>query len=75
MEYHEIYQNTYFEEHLRMAAFLESVLQEHFPDQNLAKGTCDETLMVTCYVKGCSYQSRLNKTVSYHKVLNEEKKD
>ena len=29
----------------------------------------------TCSVKGCSNQSRLNKSISYHKVLAEERKD
>ena len=54
--------------------FLESILQEHFSDQNLAKGSFDETKMVTCCVKGYSNQERLNKNVSYHKVLGEERK-
>ena len=40
------------EEHLRTAA-LETLLSEHFSDQNLAKGTFDEK-MFTCSVKGCS---------------------
>ena len=34
-----------------------------------------ETKMVTCCVKGCWNQSRLNKNVSYHKIPDEEKKD
>ena len=42
------------QQHLRTAALLESILQEHFLDQNSAKGTFDEPKMVTCYVKGCS---------------------
>ena len=55
-KYWEIYQNTCFEEHLRIAtsAFLESLLQEHFSNHNLAKETFHETKMVTCSVKGCS---------------------
>ena len=43
-EYWEIYKKTYFEEHLRMAALLESVLWERFSDQNLVKGTTDVLL-------------------------------
>ena len=31
--------------------------------------------MFTCNVKGCSNQSTMNKNVSYHKVLGEERKD
>ena len=31
--------------------------------------------MVTCCVKDCSDQSRLNKNVSYHKIPDEERKD
>ena len=31
--------------------------------------------MVTCCVKGCSNQSRLNKNVSYHKIPGQERKD
>ena len=31
--------------------------------------------MVTCCVKGCSNQSRLNSNVSYHKIPGEERKD
>ena len=31
--------------------------------------------MVTCCVKGCSNQSRLNKNVSYHKITGPGRKD
>ena len=31
--------------------------------------------MVTCCVKGCSNQSRLNKNVLYHKIPGQERKD
>ena len=31
--------------------------------------------MVTCCVKGCSNQSRLNKNVSYNKIPGQERKD
>ena len=31
--------------------------------------------MLTCSVKGCSNQSRLNKNVSYYKILSQERKD
>ena len=31
--------------------------------------------MFTCSVKRCSNKSRLNKIISYHKVLGEERKD
>ena len=31
--------------------------------------------MVTCCVKGCSKQLRLNKNVSYHKIPGQERKD
>ena len=31
--------------------------------------------MVTCCLKDCSNQSRLNKHVSYHKIPGEEGKD
>ena len=30
---------------------------------------------MTCNVKGCSNQSRLNKNVSYHKIPDQERKD
>ena len=30
---------------------------------------------MTCKVKGCSNQSRLNKNVSYHKISGHERKD
>ena len=46
--------NTYFEEHFRTAAFLQRVLREHFSDQDLSKGTFDETKIFTCCMKGCS---------------------
>ena len=38
-------------------------------DLNFAKGLDD---LMTCCVKGCSIQSRLNKNASYNKVLDEE---
>ena len=50
------------------------VLLEHFSDHNLAKGTFNKTKMVTCCVKGCSNQSRLNTNVSYHKLLGKQKR-
>ena len=31
--------------------------------------------MVTCCVKGCSNQSRLNKSLSYHKIPGQKRKD
>ena len=37
-------------------------------------GTFDETKLVTCRVKGCSNQSRLNKNVVCHKIPGEERK-
>ena len=43
-EYREIWKESYFEEHLWTAAFLESVLWERFQDQNLAKETTDDLL-------------------------------
>ena len=71
-KYWEIYQNTYFEEQLQTtaSAFLETVLLEHSSDHNLATGTLDETKM-----KGSSNQSRLNKSVSHHQLLGEDRKD
>ena len=46
-----------------------------YSGHSLAKGTFHETRMVTCYMKGCSNQSRLNKNVSYHKIPGQERKD
>ena len=43
--------------------------------QHRKKGTVDETKMVTCCVKDCSNQSKLNKNISYHKILGVERKD
>ena len=58
----ENYKNTYFEELLTAtSAFLESVLQEHFSDHNLAKGTFDGPKIFSGSVKSCSNQSRLKK--------------
>ena len=50
---------------------------KNFSAQNLANRTVDvnQKKMVTCCVKGCLNQSKLNKNVSYHKVLGEERKD
>ena len=65
----EIYKN-YFEEYQQTATllkvFCENVLTS---DLNFAKGLAD---LMTCCVKGCSNQSRLNKNASYNKVLHEE---
>ena len=80
-EFCEISKNSFFtehlwatasEEHLQPAAstFLETVWKQHSSHPNLAKGTFDETK-----IKCCSNQSVLNKNVSYHKVLGEDRKD
>ena len=60
--------------------YLKNFLHFYNSDQlysyhRLAKGTFDEIKMVTSSVKECSNQSRLNQNVSYHKILDEERKD
>ena len=41
-------------------------------DQSLANRTFNKAKMVTCFVKGCSKQSRLNKNISYHRKKKEK---
>ena len=46
-----------------------------YSDHSLVKVTFHDTKMVHCCVKDCSNQSRLNKNVSYQKILDEKRKE
>ena len=71
-DYQEIYNNTLKSicERLHRKVFCKNIFQIRTQQRELSMKK-----MVTCSVKDCSNQSRLNKNFSYHKVLGEERKD
>ena len=71
-DYQEIYNNTLKSicERLHRKVFCKNIFQIRTQQRELSMKK-----MFTCSVKDCSNQSRLNKNISYHKVLVEERKD